>query len=99
MSTQLDVLERTKIEISSNDKWKIVMHNDNRTSMEVVVHIIWQIFKRSKEDSVRLMFEIHNNGSAVITEYSDYEMAEQKAQEGMSFAREYGYPLKITVEK
>lgn len=94
-----DVLEKTEITINLGDSWNVVFHNDNRTSMEFVVLVLIQIFNKSQRDAFRLMLSVHNEDKAVVASYSCYDIAEEKAQQTMILAREYGYPLKVTVEK
>lgn len=96
MSTQ--TLERTKITILPADKWQVIFYNDDKTAMEMVVFILMETFKKSQNEAVALMWAVHNEGRATVAEYSDHEIAEQKAHEGTAIARKYGYPLKITVE-
>lgn len=97
MSTQ--TLEKTKVEIAPADKAKVLFHNDDKTAMEMVVFILEKVFNKPQKEAIILMYAIHNEGKVIVAEYSDYEVAEQKADEGTTLARSYGYPLKITVEK
>lgn len=93
------VLERTEIKITEDSNWKIVFHNDNITPMEFVVALLTQVFMVDFDAAVVVMFNVHNNGNAVVKEYSSYDMAEQKLAEANQFIKEYGYNLKITIEK
>lgn len=97
--TDTDVLEKVEITISLGDNFKVIFHNDDKTSMEFVILVLISIFNVHQSKAIQLMFDIHNNGSAVVAEYSCYDIAEEKAKQTMTAAREYGYPLKVTVEK
>ena len=82
-----------------NEKWKVIFHNDNSTPMEFVVFLLVQVFSKSMTDAATLMLTVHNHGSAVVQEYSSYDIAHQKTSEALIITKEYGYPLKITIEK
>jgi ATP-dependent Clp protease adaptor protein ClpS len=96
-STRSDtaVLERTTV--TTVPKSKVIFHNDNKTSMEFVIEVLIDIFKKNVDEAYALMMAGHLNGSAVVGEYS-FEMAEQKAAETTQRAVAAGYPLKVTVE-
>ena len=95
----VDVQERVEITIDLGDMWNVIFHNDDRTSMDFVVFALMAIFNKSTSEAVNLMLSIHNNGKATVASYSCYDIAEQKAKETIVLAREYGYPLSVTVEK
>jgi ATP-dependent Clp protease adaptor protein ClpS len=87
------VLERTK----KPRRYKCVMHNDDYTPMEFVVHILENIFHRSKAEATRVMLTVHNEGAGIAGVYSR-EVAETKAGNAVKFARSEGYPLLVTTE-
>lgn len=78
--------------------WKVIMLNDNVTSMELVIELLTRIFKHSVETATEVMMEIHTNGSGVAGVYS-FEIAEQKSLEATAIARANGFPLQLKVEK
>jgi ATP-dependent Clp protease adaptor protein ClpS len=98
MSTT-DTLEKTDTIIMLDETWKILFHNDNVTTVEFVAHLLIQYFKIAPEEAIELTYKIHDEGRAVVKEYSNYDIAEQKVTEATQIARSYGYPLKITLEK
>jgi len=97
MTTETAVLEKTDIIIAEN--YKMVLHNDNITSMEFVILLLMSVFKKDDQEAIVLTMKVHNDGSAVIAEYSSYEVAEQKLHEANELIFAYGYPLKITIEQ
>jgi len=90
------VVERTKL--SQPSHWNVVLHNDDRTSMEFVIVVLMQIFHKSAEDSATLMFTIHENGRGVAGTYTK-EVAEYKRDMTLDAARLNGYPLHVSLEK
>jgi ATP-dependent Clp protease adaptor protein ClpS len=47
--------------------YKVLLHNDDRNTMEHVVKAIMQVFRFSKPSCERIMMEAHLNGVALCT--------------------------------
>lgn len=78
--------------------YNVIMLNDDVTTMDFVVMVLQKIFRKSAEDAETIMLKIHNEGSAVVgTYYRD--IAESKVGLTKSFAKQYGYPLELTIEE
>jgi ATP-dependent Clp protease adaptor protein ClpS len=78
--------------------YKVLLHNDNFTTMEFVVEVLVAIFHRSEGDAVRVMLEVHNNGIGVAGVYA-FEIAETKAAKVMQLAREREFPLMCSLQE
>jgi ATP-dependent Clp protease adaptor protein ClpS len=91
--TGTTVLERTR----TPSKYRVLLHNDDYTPMEFVISVLETVFRRSKAESTRIMLTVHNNGTGVAGVYSK-EIAETKAHQTISLAREQGYPLMASTE-
>ncbi len=78
--------------------YRVVLHNDDYTSMEFVVLVLHSIFHRNLEDAYRLMMDVHMKGKGVAGVYS-FEVAEMKVSETMDLARENEFPLLCTMEE
>lgn len=87
------VLERNK----RPRRYKVVMHNDDYTPMEFVVHVLENVFHRSKAEATRIMLTVHNEGAGIAGVYSR-EVAETKTAQTLRYARSEGYPLLVTNE-
>lgn len=92
---QGDLLEQTKVE--QPKRYKVLIHNDDYTSMEFVVHILTTVFRHSAASATRLMLQIHRSGLGVAGVYSK-EIAETRVEQTLSQAREAGHPLQCTME-
>ena len=88
----------TKQDIDEPHMWHVILHNDNATTMEMVVLILMQIFHKSFEEATKIMMHIHDNGRGVAGTYSR-EVATHKRDETMGTARASGYPLVATIEQ
>ena len=95
---------KTKKGISSKSKedlppmYKVILHNDNYTTMEFVVEILVTVFRKSLEKANQIMLNIHNKGKEVCGIYP-LEIAETKMDTVHSLAKNQGFPLKSTMEK
>jgi ATP-dependent Clp protease adaptor protein ClpS len=78
--------------------YKVVIHNDDFTTMEFVVMVLQQVFQHGEADAFRIMWQVHNQGAGVAGIYV-HEIAETKAEKGISLARAHEYPLLFTVEE
>lgn len=87
--------ERSRIE--KPGKYDVIIHNDDFTPQDFVVLILMQVFHKPYVEAVTLMLRVHNSDRAVAGSYS-LDIAESKARLAMELARQYGYPLLLTVE-
>jgi ATP-dependent Clp protease adaptor protein ClpS len=78
-------------------KYKVLLHNDDYTTMEFVVFILQQVFKHSLPAATRIMLQCHRTGVGVAGVYTR-EVAETRVDEVLSLARENGHPLQCTME-
>ena len=88
----------TDHDVTEPDMYKVLLHNDDYTTMEFVVHVLMQVFRKSMEDATRIMFNVHERGIGVCGHYT-FEVAETKVDTVTRMARENGHPLKCTMEK
>ena len=95
-----DVLIDEKIEqiVTTPDRFKVVLLNDDVTPMDFVIDLLVGIFKHSKDTAKDLTMQVHQEGSAIVGVYT-FELAEQKSIEATGLSRQHGFPLQIRVEK
>ena len=94
---QSHIKERQKTTLKEPRQYKVIIHNDDFTTMDFVVMILKVVFFLSEENAQALMLKVHHSGKAVVGTYS-YDLAVSKVQKATSMAREKGYPLRLTVE-
>ncbi len=92
------ILEKTRDKISEPPMFKVLLHNDDYTTMEFVVDILMHVFKKVEDDAIRIMLNVHKAGIGLCGIYT-YEIAETKVEQVHSLANENGFPLKCTMEK
>jgi ATP-dependent Clp protease adaptor protein ClpS len=78
-------------------QWKVLLHNDDITTMEFVVWLLRTVFHKRQPEAHRLMMEVHEAGSALIT-VASFELAEHYVDQVRSLARPRGYPLTASME-
>jgi len=98
MGTQDAVKERVETKKLEPTLYKVVLLNDDYTTMEFVVHVLETIFQRSPAEAYQIMMHVHVNGRGIAGIYP-WELAETKAAKAVSEARDSGYPLQAITEE
>jgi len=78
-------------------KYRVLLHNDNYTTMDFVVMILVEVFHKSNVDAVRIMLDVHRKGVGVVGTFSR-EVAETKVARVTQLARKAEFPLLCTME-
>ena len=92
------LVTETKKKVKRPPLYKVLLHNDDYTTMEFVVFVLVTIFHRSEGEAFLIMLKVHNEGVGVAGIYP-YEIAETKAEKVIALARQNEYPLLCTVEE
>jgi ATP-dependent Clp protease adaptor protein ClpS len=78
--------------------YKVLLHNDDYTTMEFVVWVLESIFNMQEEQAIQVMLNVHLRGVGIAGIYT-YEVAETKVDRTSALAREHEYPLLATMEE
>lgn len=92
------ILEQTKEKLEKPPLYKVLLHNDDFTTMEFVVFVLNKVFMRSEGESVAIMLKVHNEGVGVAGIYP-FEVATMKAEKAMNMAKAHEFPFLCTVEE
>jgi ATP-dependent Clp protease adaptor protein ClpS len=97
---QTDGAVKERVEIKKQDPtlYKVVLLNDDYTTMEFVVHVLEHVFQRSPAEAYRIMMQVHLNGSGIAGVYP-WEIAETKVETVTSLAKEAEFPLRAAIEE
>lgn len=98
MSTQTSDLANLKEKIDEPPMYRVILLNDDYTTMDFVVYILETIFHKHHDEAVKIMYHIHEKGAAECGIYT-VEIAETKISLVHQKAESQGYPLKATMEK
>lgn len=93
-----EVITETRTRLEKPKLFKVILHNDDFTTMEFVVFVLQHVFSRSEAEAFTIMLKVHNEGIGVAGLYP-YEIATMKANKAMNIAKSREYPLLCTVEE
>jgi ATP-dependent Clp protease adaptor protein ClpS len=88
----------TQLEIKEPNKYKVILLNDDYSTIEFVVEVLIKIFKKSQTEATKITLDIHNSKKAICGIYS-YEIAQTKVAQVKASARQAQYPLKAILEE
>ena len=77
--------------------FKVLLHNDDYTTMEFVVWVLETVFNMPEDQAVHVMLNVHLRGAGIAGVYT-YEVAEMKVEKTIALAREQEFPLLATLE-
>ena len=89
--------ERQRTNLKEPRKYKVIIYNDDYTTMDFVVMLLQEVFFMSEENANAIMLKIHHSDKAVVGIYT-FDVAISKAQKATTMARENGFPLRVAVE-
>jgi ATP-dependent Clp protease adaptor protein ClpS len=101
MTTEFEVIEEIEetIKVQIPKFYKVLLHNDDKTTFDFVILVLVQIFHRSVEEAIEITKAIHVSDTGIAGSPYTREIAEEKATETISFARANGFPLTATFEE
>ena len=77
--------------------YKVVLFNDDYTTMDFVVTVLQTFFSMNRERATLIMLKVHKEGSAACGVYP-YGIAETKVAQVLAFAKQHGHPLRCELE-
>jgi len=92
------VKERVVVKKQEPTRYKVILLNDDYTTMDFVIEVLERVFQRSPAEAYRIMMHVHLNGRGIAGVYP-WEIAETKVDTVTSMAREAGYPLRAALEE
>jgi len=78
--------------------YKVLLHNDDYTSMDFVIEILMNVFHKSLAQAEQIMIEVHKAGKGTCGIFT-YEIAETKVHQVKELAKSSGFPLLATMEE
>ena len=98
MATHIEHEIDEEIELQEPKKYKVLLLNDDYSTMEFVIEVLIRIFRKSHEDAANITMQIHEQGKAVCGIYT-HEIASTKVAQVKANARKAQYPLKAILEE
>jgi ATP-dependent Clp protease adaptor protein ClpS len=98
MATNTDLEIINEISLKYPKKYKVLILNDDYTSMEFVIDVLMTIFHKNYQEAEAVMLEVHKKEKGVCGVYT-YEIAETKVMQVHKRARDSGFPLRAEMEE
>ena len=92
------VKERVQTRKQEPAQYKVVLLNDDYTTMEFVVRVLEHVFQKSPAEAFRIMMHVHVSGKGIAGVYP-WEVAETKVETVTSMARHSEFPLRAAIEE
>ena len=92
------VKEREETKQQEPTQYRVVLLNDDYTTMAFVIEILESVFQKGPAEAYKIMMHVHLNGRGIAGVYP-WEVAETKAEAVQTLARGAGFPLKAVVEE
>ena len=98
MGSNIEIELDDAIEVKEPQKFKVILLNDDYSTMDFVIDVLVKVFKKTVDESSAIMLNIHTNGREVCGVYT-HEIASTKVAQVKTMAREKGFPLKAIMEE
>ena len=92
------VKERVRPEKKEPTLYKVILLNDDYTTMEFVLRVLEGIFQKSPAEAYRIMMQVHLHGSGIAGVFP-WEVAETKVETLTSMAKDAQHPLRAVIEE
>jgi len=86
-----------EVKIQKPQMFKVLIHNDDYTTMEFVIHVLQKFFQKNYDEAHGIMLSVHHEGIGICGVYT-FEVAESKVSKVNKYARGKGHPLKGSVQ-
>lgn len=93
-----DTITKDRDEFQEPPLYKVLLHNDDYTTMEFVIMVLKNIFGKDTTEATSIMLNVHNQGVGVAGIYTQ-EIGETKIALVHRMARKNQHPLKCSLEK
>lgn len=94
--TKGEVLEKQKIK--EPPMYKVILSNDDYTTMDFVVMVLMAIFHKSRSEAQKIMMSVHRQGKGLCGVYP-FDVAETKVKQVELIAEKHKFPLKCSMEE
>lgn len=92
-----EIIENKKEQTAEEPLYRVIIHNDNITPMDFVIHILITIFFVPDANAAYIMYTAHLKGSAYVQTLPKPE-AQKRINKAHFSAKMKSYPLQFTME-
>jgi len=86
------------IKVRKPKMYRVILHNDDYTSMEFVVNVLMSIFNKGEQEATKIMLDVHNKGKGECGVYT-LDIAATKVKQVHYEAQKQGFPLRCSYEE
>lgn len=86
------------LEVREPRRFRVLLHNDDYTTMEFVIDILIEVFRKNPDEATAIMLSVHEKGIGMCGVYTE-EVAETKVAQVHGRARKAGFPLRCSMEE
>ena len=97
MENKTAAIHKNQKKFKEPEEFRVILLNDNYTTMEFVIAVLMEVFHKGEEDATRIMLDVHHRGKGTVGVYP-WDIAQTKANQVHCLARQNEYPLKCIVE-
>jgi ATP-dependent Clp protease adaptor protein ClpS len=91
------VQERVTPKKQEPEMYKVLLLNDDYSTMDFVIHVLESVFQKSPAEAYRIMIQVHTQGMGLAGIYP-WEVAETKVATVTEMAKDAGFPLRAMIE-
>ena len=84
-------------EIREPKMYRVILHNDDYSTMDFVIEVLISIFHKPAADATRIMLDVHTKGKGICGVYS-YDIAATRVARVHELAKHREFPLKCSLE-
>ena len=92
------LLEAERSKSKPPSLYKVLLLNDDYTTMEFVIEVLQTFFAMSRERATQVMLKVHKEGLAICGVYPK-DIAESKVSQVTAFAKQHEHPLRCELER
>jgi ATP-dependent Clp protease adaptor protein ClpS len=85
-------------EIREPKMYRVILHNDNYSTMDFVIEVLISIFHKPAADATRIMLDVHKKGMGICGVYT-YDIAATRVARVHRLAKKREFPLKCSLEE
>jgi ATP-dependent Clp protease adaptor protein ClpS len=87
-----------KQEIREPKMYRVILHNDDYSTMDFVIEVLISIFHKPAADATRIMLDVHKKGMGICGVYT-YDIAATRVARVHQLAQKREFPLKCSLEE
>jgi ATP-dependent Clp protease adaptor protein ClpS len=98
LATEIEYEFEVDLEVEEPKKYMVLLLNDNYSTMDFVIDVLENIFRKSTDEATQIMLSVHENGKGLCGIYT-YEIAATKVAQVKAAARKAEFPLRAVMEE